>query len=177
MRQLGHYRYHQVIIINKEKYSQGERIARMIHLLLEEGSKSYPELQKKFPTSSKATLCRDIKLLTKTKLIIEKKEARTVANVISRKVFMFYKDSLDSIRKTRNAMEKLKTEYSQVTLDLIASYAGLPPDKIQEDAYTLARQLSLLIGKEATARPPSPLFVGLEKNPYRERKPKRKAQN
>jgi hypothetical protein len=149
-----------VIVTNEDKYGQGERIARIIHLLAESGSKSYPELERKFPRSSKATLLRDIKLLKKTKLVVERREARTTDGRISRKTFTFFKDNKDVIGKTRNAMEKLKENYTQITLDLIASHAGLPPEDVKNAAYTLASELGLLIGKDSKDRPPAALLVG-----------------
>ena len=70
------HRYHEVIPINNYKYGQGERIARIIHLLVTDGSKSYSELKKRFPKISEVTVERDIKLLKKTKVVVERKEAR-----------------------------------------------------------------------------------------------------
>jgi len=136
----------------KRRYSHGERIARIIHLLVTEGSKSFPELQKKFTMFSNATLQRDIKLLKETGLIIDKKESRPVDGIRTRKVFIFFKDDRDIVGKTEKAMKKLKPRYRQVTLELIASHAGLPPESIQEVAYTLAPNLDLPIGKEESFR-------------------------
>jgi len=141
-----------MIIMVKRRYSQGKRIARIIHLLVTQGSKSFPELQKKFPMFSDATLQRDIKLLKETGLIIHKKESRLVDGIHTRKVLIFFKDDRDIVGKTEKAMEKLKRRYSQVTLELIASYAGLLPENIQEAAYTSAAKLDLPIGKKESFR-------------------------
>ncbi|NIU82342.1 MAG: hypothetical protein GWN17_02125 [Candidatus Korarchaeota archaeon] len=67
-------------------------------------------------------------------------------DVNTRKVFVFFKDERDIVGKTRMAMENLKRTHRQVTLDLIASRAGLPPKEIHEAAYALAPELDLLIG-------------------------------
>lgn len=140
------------MVMVKRSYSQGERIARIIHPLVTEGSKSFPELQKKFPTFSKPTLDRDIRLLKKTKLIIDKNESRLFDGIRTRKVFIFFKDDQDIIGRTKRAMEKLRQHYRQVTLELIASHAGLPPESIQKVAYALAPKLDLPIGKEEYSR-------------------------
>lgn len=173
------YRYQEMIPISKDKYGQGERIARIIHLLATEGSKSYPELRERFPKISEATLERDIKLLKKTKVVVDRKEARVVAGVISRKVFMFFKDDKDIVGKTKKAMENLKQDFNQVTLEQIASYSGLPPEKIVDTAYALAPKLNLLIGKEAKATPPPPLIVGAheKKKPTLQRKQKQRTES
>ena len=66
----------------------------------------------------------------------------------------------------KGAMEKLKEKgYEQVTLDMIASYTGLPPEEVKKHAYTLAPKLKLLIGNESREAPPKPLTVGFEKEP------------
>jgi len=91
-------------------------------------------------------------LLKETGLIKEKKESRIINGISTRKVFIFFKDDKDIIGRTKRAMENLKQTYSQVTLDLIASRVGLPPDKIQEAAYTLAAELNLPIGKKESLR-------------------------
>lgn len=101
---------------------------------------------------SDATLQRDIKLLKETGLIIHKKESRLVDGICTRKVFIFFKDDRDVVGKTERAMEKLKRRYGQVTLELIASHAGLLPEDIQEAAYTLAAKLDLPIGKKESFR-------------------------
>jgi hypothetical protein len=101
---------------------------------------------------SDATLQRDMKLLKETGLIIDKKESRLVDGIHTRKVFIFFKDDKDIVGKTKKAMEKLKRRYGQVTLELIASYAGLLSENIQEAAYTLAAKLDLPIGKEESFR-------------------------
>ena len=49
--------------MSKEKMSQGERVARIIHLLITNGAKSYPELEKNFPMFNKTAIERDINLL------------------------------------------------------------------------------------------------------------------
>jgi len=146
--------------MNEDKYGQGERIARIIHLLAERGSMSYPELEKRYPKSSKATLLRDMRLLKKTNLVVVRREPRTTDGRSSRKTFIFFKDNRDVVGKTKSAMEKLKKDYTQITLDLIASHAGLPPEDIKSAAYALAPELGLLIGETSKERPPSPLFVG-----------------
>jgi len=138
-----------MIVMKREKYSQGERIAYMIHFLVTEGSKSYPELKKRFPMFSEATLLRDVELLMKTELIIEKPETRQINGISTRKIFIFFKDDKDVVGKTKKAMNDLKDEfYGQVTLDLIASRVGLPPETIRDAAYTLAPEVGLLIGME-----------------------------
>ena len=149
-----------LLLAKSANYGQGERIARMIHLLVTKGGQSYPELEKRFPKCKPLTIHRDIKLLKKTGLIVEKRKQKTMGQVISRKVFIFFKDNRDVVGKTKDAMENLKQEYSQVTLDLIACHAGFPPEEIRVAAYNLAPQLDLLIGKEEKQKPPSPLVVG-----------------
>jgi len=124
----------------------------MIHLLATEGSKSPLELKRKFPMFSEATVNRDIKLLKKTGLIVEKRESRVVGEINTRKVFVFFGDHKDVTGKTRKAMERLKRGYTQVTLELIASYAGLPPKKVKREAYRLAPELGLPIGRRKSVR-------------------------
>ena len=153
-----------MIIISKDKYGQGERIARIIHLLVTEGAKSYFELREKFPMYSNATLGRDIKLLKKTGMVVERKEARTVGTTISRKVFIFFKDNRDVVGKIRKTIQDLKKEYSQITLDQIASRSGFPPRKVEEEAYSLASKLDMLIGKDPIQRPPDLHIAGAQKN-------------
>jgi hypothetical protein len=144
--------------MSKDKFGQGERIARVIHLLVVDGGMSYPELRKRFSKCSEATIHRDIGLLKKVGLVVEKKVLKTTENVDSRKVFIFFKDDIDIVGKTKRAMEILKKDFRQVTLDQIASISGLPPTKITEAAYALAAQLDLLIGKEAIEAPPAPFY-------------------
>jgi hypothetical protein len=146
--------------MSKDKYGQGERIARMIHVLVAKGSMSFPELKKKFPKFSEATLRRDVRLLKKTRLVIERREPRTTDGSISRKVFIFFKDDKDIVGKTKNAMESLRGDHLQVTLDQIASLAGMPPTQIEEAAYALAPELNLLIGKDVIGKKDVPV-IGL----------------
>lgn len=149
-----------MIVISGNKYSQGERIAAIIHFLAAEGSKSYPELKERFSMISEATLQRDMTLLKETKVVVERKEPRVAKEVISRKVFLFFKDDEDIVGKTKKAMENLKQDFRQVTLDQIASHSGLSPDQIRSAAYALAPKLALLIGKDAIEAPPLPLIIG-----------------
>lgn len=129
--------------------------------MVTEGQQSFPELRNKFPMFSEATLQRDIKLLKETGLIVDRKidESRIVNGIDIRKVFIFFKDDKDIVGNTKKAMEILKHEYTQITLDQIASYAGLPPGMILNAAYALAPKLGLLIGSEAKEVPPSPIVV------------------
>ena len=148
------------MVMRKEKISQGERIARIIHLLITDGSKSYPEIEEKFPMVSTSTIKRDIKLLKRLGLIVEKRVAKTTGEKNSRKVFIFFKDNKDVVGKTENAMEALKREFIQVTLDQIASRAGFPPSIVEEHAFALAPKLKLIIGKKEISVQPTPLVVG-----------------
>jgi hypothetical protein len=132
----------------------GERIAIIIYILSEKGGKSRPELKERFPKVSQATLDRDIAILKRNKLIVEKKEIRSTEGRDSRKVFIFYKDNKDIGERTRKAMEKLEKDYVQVTLFQIASLAGLKPGVLTDVAYELAPKLNLMIGQESIMRPP-----------------------
>ena len=139
--------------------SEKRRIAQLIHLLASKGSMSRPELRRHFPKVSESTLTRDMKILKEVGLVKERRELRVVDGVAARKVFIFFKDDIDVLGRTRQAMLSLKENYTQVTLDQIASNAGLEPTKVTEAAYALARELKLQIGSNAIETPPRPLMA------------------
>jgi hypothetical protein len=147
--------------IKASRKSEGERIATIIYILTTTGGKSRLELKSRFPSVSQATLDRDIAILKREKLIVAKKEIRSIKGVDSRKVFIFFKDDKHIEEKTRKAMEILEKDYVQVTLFQIASLAGLKPDDFIDVAYELAPKLNLLIGQESIERPPNP--AGLDR--------------
>jgi hypothetical protein len=61
-----------------------------------------------------------------------------------------YYPSEDVKEKTKKAMVDLKGRgYTAVTLNHIASLAGLPPAEIEGIAYTLAPEIGLFIGSKA----------------------------
>jgi DNA-binding transcriptional ArsR family regulator len=162
--------------MNKDKVGQAERILRILHFLIMNGAKSYSEVGKGFPRVSQSTLERDMKLLKKTRLVVERKELKISDEKVSKKVFMFFKDDKDIVRNVDKAMENLKQDFCQVTLDQIASCSGLAPDDdMRRVAYALAPKLGLPIGREPIERPPDPLFVGAEEKTQTGSKKKRKA--
>jgi DNA-binding transcriptional ArsR family regulator len=132
----------------------GRRIAQLIHLLVNKGSMSRPELMRRFPKMSESALSRNLKILKEEGLIKERRETRLVDGVATRKVFFFFKDDTDVLGRTRQTMLSLKKEHIQVTLDQIASNVGLEPKVITEAAYALARELDLQIGSNAIVAPP-----------------------
>jgi hypothetical protein len=145
--------------MSKTKLSQGKRIALITHLLATDGAKSFYQLKEKFSMVSDATLRRDLKLLRETKLVVETREARNTDEHISRKIFIFFKDYSDIVGKTKDAMEKLKKDFCQITLEQIASKSGLPPDRIETVAYNLAPKLEILISQHSKQESPDVLFV------------------
>jgi hypothetical protein len=143
------------------KKTPGERIAAIIFVLVTSGGISRQELKSRFPKVCQAALDRDIALLKREHLIVEKKEIRSINGVDSRKVFIFFKDDKDLQGRTRKAMEILEKEFVQVTLFQIASLAGLKPEALIDAAYELAPKLNLLIGEISQVRPPKP--IGLDR--------------
>lgn len=92
----------------KKNYGRGERIARIIKVLIEEGPQSFPELRKKFPNVSEDTIQRDVGTLKRAGLVVESKESRVVDGRRTRKLFAFYlerqaniKEALDEFHRNR----------------------------------------------------------------------------
>jgi hypothetical protein len=157
-----------VTVIRQTEFGQGKRIARIVYILAKEGGKSRPELKARFNKISESSFDRDISLLKSTGVIVvQRKPETTVTKIsgktvtrVSRIVYIFFKDNTDIVGRTRKAMRTLAVDFSRITIDQIASTAGLPPRQIEEHAYRYAPTLNIQIGKEPLERPPNGLFVG-----------------
>lgn len=133
----------------RKDYAQAERIARIVKTLIEKGSKSYPELEGKFPNVSEDTIKRDVKLLKKVGLVVERKESRRVGGRRARKVFVFYKHepSFKIEKAVKHLKEKLRLK--QFPLTDVASLSGLTPRELEDaGVYEIVKREGVMIGSE-----------------------------